>query len=398
MRILFVQKRLLIPADTGGKIRTLNVLRHLARWHDVHYLCNILEEEEPYRQAMEELGITLDAIPWRETSRRSPKFAWELLCNLFSKYPYNVNKDFDPRLRQRAIELTETSEFDLVICDFVQMARNVLDLKTPKVLFQHNVEAEIFERHAVRDKGWLRRKYMGLQAAKMRRFEGEAGAQFDAVVAVSERDRSEYQRRYGWEHSTAIDTAVDTEFFAPQPIEDASATKIVFVGSMDWLPNIDGADYFVEQIFPLIREQAPHAEFRIVGRNPTPGIQRLGEQEGIVVTGSVDDVRPELANAAVVVVPLRIGGGTRLKIYEAMAMQKAVVSTTLGAEGLAVTHDEDILLADDPQAFAGAVLRVLDDRETRRGLERQALGLAERFSSERVARQFEAICFEATGR
>ena len=392
MRILFIQKRLLVPANTGGKIRTLNVLRHLARWHDVHYLCNILEEEMPFRQEMEGLGITLDAIPWQETSRRSLKFAWELGCNLFSRFPYNVNKDFDSRLRDRARELTESGSFDLVICDFVQMARNVLDLHTPKVLFQHNVEAEIFERHALRDKGWLRRKYMGLQAAKMRRFEGEAGSKFDAVVAVSERDRNEYQRRYGWQHATAIDTAVDTEFFAPQPVSSHEHPKIVFVGSMDWLPNIDGAEYFVNDIFPLIRAKSPDAEFRIVGRNPTPAIGRLGEQPGVVVTGSVDDVRPELANATVVVVPLRIGGGTRLKIYEAMAMKKAVVSTTLGAEGLSVTHDADILLADEADSFANDVLRLIDDRDKRVTLEGQALAVAERFSSERVARQFEAIC------
>jgi len=209
-RILFLQKRLLFPTNTGGKIRTLNVLKHLAKWHDITYLCNILPEEEPFLDKMKELGLTMETIPWRESPRNSMRFYGELVSNVVSPYPFNVNKDFDPRLRQRAEQLLAEQDFDLLICDFVQMARNCNGLgSVPKLLFEHNVESQIFQRHAKQDRGRLRRAYMWLQWKKMHRFEKQAGLDFDAVIAVSEQDRQIYESEYGWSHAKVIDTAVD---------------------------------------------------------------------------------------------------------------------------------------------------------------------------------------------
>lgn len=393
MRILFMNKRPLFPPTTGGHLRTLHILKHLARWHDITYLCNVQAHEGNALSAMEALGLRVVAIPWYETPRHTLRFYGDLARNLFSMYPFNVNKDYDPRLRARAAELLHGQPFDLLICDFVQMARNVLGLKAPaKLLFQHNVEAQIFQRHAEQDSGWLRRWYMGHQARKMRRFESAAGQYFDGVIAVSQADKDRFLADYGWQHVQVIDTAVDTDYFQPVP-QPSEAHRVVFVGSLDWLPNADGIRFFVDRIWPRILEQVPQAHFQVVGRNPAPALLRLQQRPGVEIVGTVPDVRPYLAQAAVVVVPLLVGGGTRMKIFEAMAMRRAVVSTPLGAEGLPVRHAEHILLADTPQQFAEQVLRLLTQPELRQQLaERAYQYVTQNFASEIVARQFDAIC------
>jgi len=399
MRILFLQKRLLFPTDTGGKIRTLNIIRHLARWHEVTYLCNVQQGEAESVERMRELGLRVETVPWTETPRGTPRFYGELALNLCSRYPYNVNKDFDPPLRRRAQELLAGEPYDLVVCDFVQMARNAIGLPVPAtVLFQHNVEAEIFKRHTETDAGRWRRAYMRIQWKKMARFEAAAGWNFDRVVAVSQRDRDIFERDYGWNHVDVIDTAVDTDYFQPQPQREVE-DRVVFVGSLDWLPNEDGVIHFVRNIWPKIRARRPAATFQIVGRNPTPAVSKLAERPGVEVVGTVPDVRPCLTAASVVVVPLRIGGGTRLKIFEAMAMQKAIVSTSLGAEGLDVEDGTHLLLADDPETFANAVGQLLDDPSTRSHMAARALQLVrENFTAEAIARQFEDICRRAAER
>ena len=393
MKILFLQKRLLFPPDTGGKIRTLNVLRHLACWHEITYLCNVQPSEEDALQPMRDLGLRLETIPWRERSRESVGFYRDLAVNLYSRFPFNVNKDFDPRLRSRAKELLDNGKYDLVICDFVQMARNIVGLDgPPKVLFQHNVEAEIFQRHAQLGTGWLRRRYMNLQWRKMKAFEAEAGRQFDGVIAVSRRDGEIFENDYGWRHIHVIDTAVDCEYFMPQAVA-APQPRVVFVGSMDWLPNEDGVIFFVNKVWPLIRQQHPDAVFDVVGRDPTRRVRQLGANPGVNIVGTVADIRPHLATASVCVVPLLVGGGTRLKIFEAMAAEKAIVSTTLGAEGLPVEHERHLLIADAPDEFARAVSRLLADNETSRRLASAGRDLVvSQFSAKAIAAQFARIC------
>lgn len=392
-KFLFLQKRLLFPTDSGGKIRTLNVLRHLAQWHDITYLCNILPDEEPHRQEMEAIGVKLDTIPWLETPRHSLGFYRDLAFNLFSKYPYNVNKDYDSRVRSRLIELLNRNSYDLLICDFVQMARNCLGITTvPKLLFEHNVESQIFERHARNDSGAARRGYMWLQWRKMHRFERNAGFDFDRVVAVSKQDRETYQREYGWQHVDVIDTAVNTDYFKPLDEEEVQR-RCVFIGSMDWLPNEDGVRRFVNDTWPMIRQKYPDATFTVVGRNPTPSIRALDGRDGVAITGSVPDVRPHVARAQVVVIPLLVGGGTRLKVFEAMGMGKPIVSTSLGVEGLDVTDQRDVLIGNSPREFADQVSRLFEEQDLRNRLAETALQMVQmNYSSEVIARQFDEIC------
>jgi len=395
-KILFLQKRLLFPTDTGGKIRTLNILRHLAQWHEVTYLSNLLPAEEPFLAQMRSLDLKMITIPWREAPRGSWRFYRDLAANLFSPHPFNVNKDFDIRLWNQAKQLLDAQEFDLLICDFIQMARNCLGLnKVAKLLFEHNAEAQIFQRHTNSNGGILRRAYMGLQWKKMLRFEGEAGQDFDRVVAVSDQDQQFFEDNYGWSHVDVIETAVDTNYFQPQPIPE-TAGRCVFIGSMDWLPNEEGVRDFVREVWPQIRVQHPNATFQVVGRNPTPSIMALDGKAGVTVTGSVPDVRPHLAEAQVVVIPLWVGGGTRLKVFEAMAMQKPIVSTSLGAEGLKVTDGKNVILADTAENLAQQVGRLLGDPECRRSLGENGWDLVHsNYSAEIVAKQFNDICLQA---
>ncbi len=388
-----MQKRILYPANTGGRIRTLNILRHLARWHDITYLCNVQPEDSSYLGQMASLGVRLVTIPWQETPRNSPQFYADLLKNVFSPLPFTVAKDYDPALRTRATELLEQGTFDLLICDFVQMAQNAIGLKSrANLLFQHNVEAQIFERHAKTGGSWLRRRYMAHQWKKMQAYESRAGRHFTGVVAVSDQDKGIFQNRYGWGHVHTIDTAVDTDYFQPNGQSEIDR-RVVFVGSLDWLPNEDGVQFFTHQIWPSIREAHPRTEFQIVGRNPSRAVTRLGSIPGVSVVGTVPDVRPYLARAAVVVVPLRIGGGTRIKIFEAMAMGKAVVSTSVGAEGLKVEPGRHFVLADSGEQFSRQVSDLLGDKVRRQRVGREARDIVRaRFSAETVARQFNEIC------
>jgi glycosyltransferase involved in cell wall biosynthesis len=397
MKILFIHKQVLIPHNTGGKIRALNVLRHLARSHDVTYLCNLRPGEEASVTAMQELGMRVETTPARESKRGSVRFYMDLLANLASPRPFTINRNFDPSLLERAARLHAKENFDIIICDCVQMARHTETLQgTAKVLFQHNVEAQILKRYSENSKGPLA-AYMALQYKKMIRFESKVGSQFDAVIAISEPDKAIFEKDYGWQHVTAIDTAVDVEYFRPDAVPGTEQDeRVVFVGSMDWLPNQQGVCYFVREVWPKIRAKRPHATLQIVGRHPTADILSFHEVDGVEVLGQVADTRLYLVEAAVSVVPILVGGGTRLKIFEAMAMRKAVVSTTIGAEGLPVIPGEHIILADTADAFAAEVLGLLDNPERRMAIAQASHALVnQRFRSELVAQQFEEVCRKA---
>jgi glycosyltransferase involved in cell wall biosynthesis len=240
----------------------------------------------------------------------------------------------------------------------------------------------------------IKKAYLFGQWLKMRAFERRMCRRFDSVVAVSSEDREQIQREYGVASVFDVPTGVDTNFFRPSGNEQSDPHNIVFTGSMDWLPNEDAISYFTEQIMPRIKAAIPEVTLTVVGRNPYPSLLELSNRDSsIIVTGRVDDVRPFIERAAAYIVPLRIGGGTRLKIYEAMAMEKAIVSTTIGAEGLPVKDGAELLLADTAESFAEAVVRVLNDKALAQTIGRRAARVVrEEFGWERVAERFGRIC------
>src|SRR5690606_11560917 len=344
-QILCLHKQILSPRATGGKIRVLNLLQHLARWHDVTYVCNLRQGEEELLPQMAALGLRVEAVPGEASPHGSPRFLAGAVANLASPRPYAIDRNYDARLRTRIEQLVRSERYDLVICDTVQMARHTIGLDLPPtILFQHNVEAQILERHAQVSEGGLMRAYMFNQFRKMEAFEGLCGRHFDHVIAVSRQDAEIFGKRYGWRHVDAIDTAVDTGFFEPRP-QDEVEGRVMFLGSMDWLPNQDGIRFFCDEVWPEVIPQRPLAAYQLVCGNPHLSVRAVSDIPGIASTGSVHDERPNLAQAWVVVVPLLVGGGTRLKIFESMALARATVSTTIGAEGLPVVPGTHFLQA-----------------------------------------------------
>jgi glycosyltransferase involved in cell wall biosynthesis len=231
----------------------------------------------------------------------------------------------------------------------------------------------------------------------MQRFEQKMCRRFDCVVTVSREDSETIQKEYGAAQVFDVPTGVDTKFFRPTGEVQRDPHNLVFTGSMDWLPNEDAIRYFTEQIMPQVKLAVPELTLTVVGRNPFPGLVDLSKRDpSIIVTGRVDDVRPYMERATAYVVPLRIGGGTRLKIYEAMAMEKPIISTTIGAEGLPLRDGEHLLLADTAEAFAQSIVRVLSDETLAKRLGKQAAcEVREKFAWSTVAGSFAAICEHA---
>jgi sugar transferase (PEP-CTERM/EpsH1 system associated) len=381
MRILWLKSDLLLPLDKGGKLRTWHLMRQLARRHDITYLA-FADPDTPraHVDGMHEVAARVETVPRRDPAKGTPAFVLDAARHLVNPQPYAVGKYRSPAYRQRLAELLADTPYDVIVCDFLPPAVNMpAELPCPVVLFTHNVEAEIWRRHAETKTNALARFLFGTQHRRMLRFERQTLARFDGVLAVSEADRETFARLYPEAIRRpvhVVPTGVDTTFFAPaSPASPEASRSIVFTGSMDWLPNEDAMVFFCRDVLPLIRAEEPDVTLSIVGRAPTPVVQRLAATHGVIVTGSVDDVRPYMRDAAAYVVPLRIGGGTRLKIFEAMSMAKAVVSTAVGAEGLPVTPGEHVLLADEPRGFARAVVRLLRDVDRRRRMEEAARAL-----------------------
>ena len=382
--------------DTGGKIRTGNILRRLTKDHEITLISNVeYSKDSPYLPEMGQFCREFVPVPWKETPKYSARFFFLLALRMFSPYPVNVLNDYSRRLRQTLEETSRKQPFEAAVCDFVQSAlifQNINHLRT--VLFQHNVESQIMTRHVERTTNPAMKLFWRLQRKKMLWFEKKACRRFDAVIAVSEQDKTTFESLYGLDNVRTIPTGVDVDFFAPDSETPVKANSISFCGSMDWLPNEDAMIFFIREVLPLIKEKKPDVSLTIIGRNPSPNLKNLLKtQEDVVLTGWVEDTRPYIAESQVVIVPIRIGGGTRMKIYEAMSMGKAVVSTPVGAEGLPVLNGENIVIEDDPSGFATAVLQLMDAPEIRRGIEKQASEFVrQHFTWSRVAREFIDIC------
>jgi polysaccharide biosynthesis protein PslH len=390
VRILWVKAGKILPVDTGGKIRSFNLLRQLAARHATTLLSYYagsrdLKYEESLAKALpgavpvptggpvSYVGTVLDYV--RHTA---------------SPAPYAVTKFTSARARQMIADWMREGRFDVMVCDFLSASLTFpAELGTPTALFQHNVESALWTRQAAHEANPVKKAAFSLEAAKMRRYERSAVRRFHHVIAVSENDKTLMSEMVDASRITVAPTGVDLAQYRAAAGCEASEPVVMFLGSMDWEANIDGVFYFHREIWPRIRAAVPRATFRIVGRNPAASVRKLAEDPSVVVTGDVPSVVDHLREAAVFVVPLRIGGGTRLKIYEAMATGRASVSTTIGAEGLDVNHGEDIILADEPSSFADAVIGFLTNPERRRAFETAAAAQAARFDWPVVVRQFE---------
>ena len=379
MQLLWIKAGPLLPLDTGGKIRTHAMLTELSRQHQVTWL-GLRDPREPLVPA-EEAAPYAKEKHWVDhpvPAKRGPRFALTLARNqLLSLQPYALARYRSAALRREILRLDSQRSFDLIVCDFLAPALNIAPLtsrlKARTVLFQHNIEALIWERLAKARRNPLARLYLSRQARRMARAEAALSRRFDGVITVSPDDTRVARQRYRLRNVLGhVPTGVDTDHFQPlpqhAPVADG-APIIGFLGSMDWMPNIDAVDWFLATAWPEIRSRCRDARFRVIGRNPSTSLlQRAATDPGLEVTGTVDDVRPYVAGCHLMVVPLRAGGGTRLKIPETMAMGVATVSTRVGAEGLDLPSRACRIVDQDPKALAAAVVGLVTDAEARERL------------------------------
>lgn len=394
MRILWVKADKLLPVQNGGNIRTYHVLRYLSLQHELTFYSyyggrpDAEYERELQRQLPGAVAVCTGKRELAGVAR-----GLDYLGHLGAQPPYAVSRFADAKVQQQIRKWFREQRFEVAVCDFLDAAVNFPGrLNTPSVLFQHNVESEIWRRHAETAGNPAKKMMYRMEFRKMLRYERSVVRKFQHVIAVSENDRSLMMKWVDGDRITVVPTGVDLAQYAP----DADAPKIsapesaplvTFIGAMDWEPNVDGVEYFCNEIWPAIKTEVPEARFRIVGRNPVRRVQKWAS-DSIEVTGRVPSVVEHLRESAVLIVPLRIGGGTRLKIYEAMASAKAVVSTSIGAEGLDVQHGRDIMLADNARAFSQAVTVLLRDRELRRRYEKAAAETAARYDWPAIGQRF----------
>jgi glycosyltransferase involved in cell wall biosynthesis len=395
LRILWIKVGGLWPLNSGGRLRSFHIIAELSRHHGLTVLSTHEPEENADALARHLPRCELvSSVPHTLSKPGSFGFIRDLLHSWLTPLPVSVYKCRNDALAAEAARALASGSFDLCIADFIYAVPNVdLHGPTPVVLFQHNVEYRIWQRTAANSRNPFRRALLALEWRKMRRYETRACRAARLTIAVSDDDRRLLLEDAPESRIESIPTGVDLDYFQAGIERLEQPGEIVFTGSMDWHPNEDAMLYFIDDILPLIRREVPEVTLTIVGRNASRQMRDAAAAAEVTVTGTVDDVRPYIRRAAVYVVPLRIGGGTRLKIYEALAMGKAVVSTTIGAEGLPLEEGVHLLRADDASTFAGRILELLASAERR-----QQLGMAGRhlmeqeYSWSRVAKDFGQLC------
>jgi len=361
MNILIITTRLPYPTNNGAKIRAFQIIKALACKHNVTLISYFgSEREADYFEVFSSMGVNL--VPILNPAIDRPVGLRELITSLTSGLPLSVGKYNDQRLSEAIAKNVKGQ--DVIHCEHMHIAHYAFKyMDIPKVLDAHNVETQIAHRMTKCESNLLKKLILSLNSRAMRAYEKKVCSKLDLVLSVSPEDKLTLESDFGSRNVQLLENGVDVGFFHPDMFPGKqNKLKMVFVGAMDWLPNSDGVINFVTDTLPLIRKHNSAIQLDIVGKDPPESVISLGTIEGVRVTGTVDDVRPYIADSRVYVVPLRFGGGTRLKILEAFASGKPVVSTSLGCEGIACCNGEHLLIADTPVDFAASVIRLLQDQ------------------------------------
>ena len=388
MRILYLGLVPPIPTTNGHRVRFRSLLSALSgEGHEVTLACfadpNELASPAP---ELNELCTQVHLVP-APANQSTAGECWGRLRNLLSSMSYGAQR-FCSKLMSDTVQRTlDGQRFDAVICDDIYMLSNLSpQIEVPVLLNKDDITYEVMEHYLDYERNPLKRLYGRVEQRKVRRLEIDACANSTAVLACSVRDAQVIRSVSPEARIPVLPNVVDVESYEP-PYEDDGRT-LLFVGAMDWFPNRDAVDYFIAEILPAVRGLVPGARFVVAGRNPSRDmLRRYSNLADVEFTGSVADMRPIIAQAAVCVVPLRMGSGTRMKILEAAAMGKAIVSTTLGAEGLEFVDGSEVVIAEPAQAFSAAAAELLSDPARRCLLGRAARRRVEQKHSIATLRQ-----------
>lgn len=396
MRILWVKPGGLWPLNVGGRLRSFHVLSELSQRHQVTVLTTHRPGEDHELAQHLPHCERITSFEYSAPKAGSASFAGMLARSWTSAFPVDLLKWRVSALCAEVESILNGGKADICVADFLYGAVNMPSrTSVPVVLFSHNVEHILWKRLAENEKRPWRRAILEMEWRKMRRSERTACARSRMVVAVSPQDAACLSANAPGAVIRSMPTGVDTNYFRANGTPEAPL-HLVFSGAMDWYPNEDAMLFFMQEILPLIRREVADVAATVVGRNPSARFRAAGESAGVRITGTVDDVRSYIDTGAVYVVPLRIGGGTRLKIFEALSMGKAVVSTSIGAEGLPLVPEKHYLRADSAEEFSRAVISLLRDPARRRLLGETGRDFVHaHYSWREVARTFETHCEEA---
>jgi polysaccharide biosynthesis protein PslH len=398
LKILWVKSGGLFPQTEGGRIRSFNIASELAKRHDVEMFTFYSRLSPDPHSGLREPFSRVECVPLDLPERASIPDMLAYSANSLTLQPYQIRKYCRPEVTRRLRQTLKKHRYDVILCDYLVTA-GVLpwDTQTPTIIFTHNVEAVIWRRHFLVNQNPLWKLIAWREYRTIARAERRLTTMADHVLTVSDEDRKSFLSFLPAEKVTTIPTGVNLDYFRPAE-SPSSGHSLVFTGSMDWFPNDDAIIYFMSEVLPLVQKHVPDVTLTVVGRKPSRKLLTMAENNpALRVTGIVDDIRPYVHNAAVYVVPLRIGGGTRIKIFEAMAMGAATVSTSVGAEGLPVEHGKNILLADSPADFADRTVSLLRQASERERIGRAARALVEsRYGWSPVTDVLETVLMQVT--
>jgi sugar transferase (PEP-CTERM/EpsH1 system associated) len=356
MRILIVSPMLPYPPTWGFVTRVYHFVRLLSQRHSVTLLTFADPEQDQQTAALRAICAEVHTVP-RLMTKRTKRVGQ--LSSLFSPVSYQWRSHYSGDMQRTINELTERQQFDVIQIESSQLGCFEFDRRAALVVDEHNIEYELLYRTFRTESSLIRRAYNWVEFKKFQREEIRTWQGAVGTVTTSAREADMIRTVVPGKPVKCVPNAVDVEYFSPSP-EPANADAIVLTGLMKYRPNVDAALYFVREVLPQLLAVRPNLVFYIVGGDPPDEVKQLAGPN-VVVTGTVADVRPYVYKAAVFVVPLRMGGGTRLKVLEGLAMRKAMVSTSLGCEGIDVIDGTHLLIADTAGSFASAVLRLLGD-------------------------------------
>ncbi|MGG4042172.1 glycosyltransferase family 4 protein [Bacillus smithii] len=361
--ILFVTHLYPYPPDDGGRIVTYNTIRELVRYGHKVILCSFAEENQTIEPLPFEIETHTIPISYANSYKKA-------IMNLSKSLPYNMEKYIHDRMADLILQIVKRRKIDILYIDHLHMAyyarmvkQKGYDLFT--ILRQHNVESTIFQRAIEEEDNVIKKAYLGIQYKRLYRYESQIVSLFDVVYTITDEDSERMKDMNRHVVAKTLPAGVDTEkYFPMESNKKDEGPVLMFLGTMSWLPNVNGITWFIESIFPKVLQKYQKTKLYIVGKNPPEKLYKFHSQypDNIVITGYVEDERTYIANSDVFIVPLKIGGGMRIKILNALAMKKPIVTTSVGVEGIKL-HPFSLLVADEEEEFANGIIKLLAEKE-----------------------------------